>query len=401
MWRHQKRSVVMPHIHHTPRVLLLIETSRAYGRGIVEGIARYSLENGPWSIQFEDRGLEPSPPAWLREWRGQGIIARTISMKLAKMLAETKLPVVELHGDRRIGTAEITCDDRAMGRMAVEHLLNCGLRQFAFFTYGNAWWTETHGRGFCEALQEQGYDCHVYQPPPTAERAVPVWHERQRPRLSKWLRSLPRPIGIYTAGDLHAVRLLDVCQELNIVVPEEIAILSLGNDPVICETVRPTLSSLDLDARRIGYEAASLLDQKMAGKKSRGVLYTPPSHVAVRQSTGLMIIPDAELVQAIQYIREQACRGIDVSHVAKAVGISRSVLERRFKEHLHRTPKAEMMRVRLERARSLLIQTDKLSKQIAHLCGFASVVYFTKAFRHKMGMTPAAYRRSQRIAHHS
>ncbi|MBN2580711.1 MAG: substrate-binding domain-containing protein [Pirellulales bacterium] len=383
---------------HTPHVLLLIETSRAYGRGIVEGIARYSLENGPWSIQFEDRGLDPLPPAWLKEWRGQGIIARSVNKKLAQLLWSTRLPLVELHGDRQIGTAEVTCDDAAMGRMAVEHLFSCGLRQFAFFTYGEAWWTETHRGGFTKALRERGYGCHIYQPPRTPERAVPVWHERQRPRLIKWVRSLPRPIGVYTAGDIHAVRLLDVCRELNLAVPEEIAILSIGNDPVICETVRPTLSSLDLDARRIGYEAAKLLDRKMAGNQPRGVVYSPPSHVAVRQSTNLMIIPDADVVQAMRLIREYACKGLDVSHLAKTIGLSRRVLERRFQEHLQRTPKKEIIRVRIERAKTLLAQTDKLVEQIARLSGFTSVVYFSKAFRREMGMTPRAYRRKRRIS---
>ncbi len=388
----------MSRLSRIPHILLLIETSRAYGRGLVEGIARYSLENGPWSLQFEDRGLEPLPPPWLKEWQGQGIITRTINMKLAKMLWNTGLPLVELLGDRRIGTAEVTCDDAAMGRMAVEHLLNCGLRQFGFFTYGETWWTETHQQGFCQALREQGYECHVYPPPATSERAIPVWHERQRPRLVKWLRSLPHPIGIYTAGDLQAVRLLDVCRELDVAVPDEIAILSISNDPVVCETVRPTLSSLDLDSRRIGYEAARLLDRKMAGKKPKGVVYTPPSHVAVRQSTDLMIIPDADVIQAMRYIGEFACKGIDVHEVAEAVGVSRSVLERRFREHLRRAPKTEIMRVRIRHAKTLLAQTDKLSEQVAHLSGFASVVYFTKAFRREVGMTPRAYRRSRRVS---
>jgi LacI family transcriptional regulator len=197
---------------------------------------------------------------------------------------------------------------------------------------------------------------------------------------------------------MQALRLLDICRESDIAVPEEMAILSVGNDPVICETTRPTLSSLDLDARRIGYEAARLLDQRMAGKTCEGIIYPPPSHVAVRQSTDLMFVPDADVVQAVRYIREFGCKGIDVPEVARAVGVSRSVLERRFREHLQRTPKSEIMRVRIEHARMLLAQTDKPSEQIARLSGFASAVYFTKAFRREVGMTPRAYRRSRWVS---
>ncbi len=383
--------------YQIPRVLLLIETSRAYGRGLVEGIARYARENGPWSIQFEDRGLDATPPAWLKEWRGQGIIARCITPKQANLLRATNLPMVELLGNRHIGTAEVTCDDYLMGRMACEHFFDRGLRRFAFYTYGDTWWTQTHCEGFCRALAERGYDCNIYRPPRTADRALPVWHEHHRPRLIEWLRSLTFPIGIYTAGDMQALRLLDACRELSIAVPEEVGILSISNDPVICETVRPSLSSMDLDARRIGYEAAALLHRKMSGERTSGVIYTPPSHIAVRQSTEIMHIADADVVQAMQFIRDFACSGIDVTRVAEKVGLSRSVLERRFQQYLGRTPKAEIMHVRIERAKMLLAQTDKSSESIAHKCGFSSLVYFTKAFRRNVGITPRAYRRIRRI----
>ena len=137
-----------------PRVLLLVETSRAYGRGILEGIARYARERGSWSIRFEDRGLEPMPCNWLKGWRGDGIISRTVDPSLARALRATRLPIVELHGDRRIGTARVTCDDDEMGRLAVEHLLACGLHDFAVFSYGETWWTRSHCDGFVRAPEQ-------------------------------------------------------------------------------------------------------------------------------------------------------------------------------------------------------------------------------------------------------
>jgi LacI family transcriptional regulator len=380
-----------------PRVLILVETSRAYGRGIVEGIARYARENGPWLIQFEERGLESSPPEWLKEWRGQGIIVRTINMKLERLLRATRLPLVELHGDPKIGVAQVRTDSLVAGRMVMDHFLNNGLRHFAHFSYGEAWWITPQRERYCFAVEEKGYPCHVYRST-ASERNMPVWHERQRPQLIKWLHSLPRPIGIYSAGDLHAARLLDVCRELNIAVPEEMAIMGVGNDPVICDSVFPTLSSLDLDARRVGYEAAILLDQKMSGKQPKETIYIPPSQVVVRQSTDLMVIEDTDVAQAMRFIREYACAGIDVPRVAEEVGVSGSVLERRFRQFLGRTPKAEIMRFQIERAKMLLSQTDKTSISIARQSGFNSLAYFTYAFRSKVGMTPNAYRRMRRIS---
>jgi LacI family transcriptional regulator len=193
---------------------------------------------------------------------------------------------------------------------------------------------------------------------------------------------------------------LDACRELDIAVPEEIAILGRGNDPVICETVHPTLSSLDLNTRRIGYEAAALLDRIMAGKSPKDFIYVQPSHVAVRQSTDLVAIEDADVAQAVRIIREQACKGLDVPRLVERVGLSRRALERRFHRHLRRSPQAEIIRVRIERAKMLLAQSDKTSASIARACGFASMTYFTTSFRRIVGMKPQAYRKLRVVIAH-
>jgi LacI family transcriptional regulator len=382
---------------HIPHVLLLVETSLAYGRGVVEGIGRYALEHGPWSVQFEARALDSLPPKWLRNWRGDGIISRTLSLKTAKILRATGLPLVEMLGNPRIGVAQVRGDIDVMASMAADHFLNSGLRSFAYFTYEETVFIKEHRDAFCRVLAERGCDCHSYKAPIIRD-PVSRWDERQRPRVVKWLRSLPRPIGIYTPGDTHAARVLDVCRELNIAVPEAVAILGVGNDLVICETLRPTLSSIDLDARRIGYEAARLLDRKMAGRQANDILLIPPSHIAVRQSTDLMVIDDADIVQAMRYIRDNACSGIDVSDVVEEVGLSLSVLERRFHKHLGRTPKAEIMRIQIEHAKRLLAQTDTNCASVARKSGFNSLTYFTSAFRREVGMTPNVYRRAQRLS---
>jgi LacI family transcriptional regulator len=387
----------MPNQSHIPHILLLIDTASAYGRGVVRGIGRYAQEHGPWSIQFEYRALDTLPPRWLKQWPGDGIISRTVNLKQLRMLWNTKLPLVELYSHAKIGVPQVRTDLEAEGRMVIEHFLNCGLRNFAFFTYGDAWWINTHRDNFREMLAKRGYECHCYRPP-ASNRSVPAWDEKQRPGLIRWLRSLPRPIGIFTPGDIHSSRLLDMCRELNIAVPEEMAILGRCNDSVICETVRPTLSSVDDDARRVGFEAAKLLDRMMAGKPSKDVVYVPPSHVVVRQSTDLVAIEDADVAQAVRFIREFACTGIDVTRVAEAVGVSRRGLERRFREHLGRTPKAEIMRVRMEHVKMLMLETDQTSESIARHSGFSSLEYFTKVFRRMMGMKPQAYRKMRRIS---
>jgi len=398
--RPRKKRSAISKLHHIPRVLLLVDTAGAYGRGIVEGVGRYSQENGPWLIQYQYRALDSVPPQWLKQWRGDGVISRTVNIKQAKMLRETKLPLVELHGDPKIGSQMVKGDESLDAHMVAEHFLNCGLRQFAYFSYGEAWWSRYLREPFRNILEEQGFECHIYHPP-TPERNVAVWHESQRPGLIEWLRSLPRPIGIYTPGDLHSVCLLDMCQELKIAVPEEIAIVGRGNDRLICETVHPTLSSLDLNSPRVGYEAAGLLDRMMAGKLAKDVICVPPSHVAVRQSTDLIAIEDADVAQAVRYIRQFACKGIDVARVVEEVGLSRRTLELRFHHYLGRSPKAEILRVQIEHAKMLLARTDESSERIARKCGFSSLEYFTTAFRRVVGMKPQAFRRMRVISYDS
>jgi LacI family transcriptional regulator len=383
--------------HRVRHVLLLVETSRAYGRGVVEGIAQYALENGLWSIQFEDRALDSLPPKWLKEWRGDGILSRTVSLKTAKLLWATKLPLVELHGNPRIGISQLRNDHLLGARMVVDHFLNSGLRRFAYFSYSEAWGTMWHRETFLQAVKERECRCLVYKSK-TVEQNLPVWHESQRPQMIEWLRSLPRPIGIFTAGDFHAVRLMEICREIGISVPEEMSIMGCGNDPMICNTVRPTLSSLDLNAHCAGYEAAKLLDRMMDGNASKDAIVIPPSHVVVRQSTDSMVIDDPDVVRAVRFIRDFACSGIDVPRVAEEVALSTSVLERRFHKHLGRTPMAEIMRTRIERAKSLLTQTDASSGNIARKCGFQTLAYFINVFRRHVGMTPNTYRRKRRIA---
>jgi LacI family transcriptional regulator len=194
--------------------------------------------------------------------------------------------------------------------------------------------------------------------------------------------------------DPQALRLLDICRELNVAVPESISILGSGNMTGICTAVRPTLSSIDCDPPRIAYEAARLLDRLMAGgKPPKEIILTPPDRVVVRQSTDTMAIDDPDIVKAIRFIRDSSCSGIDVDRVAAEIGVSRSVLQRRFRQHLRRTPKEEILRIQIERAKVLLAMSGKIGENVARKCGFSSKEYFSKAFRREVGMTPQAYRR--------
>jgi LacI family transcriptional regulator len=378
-----------------PRVLLLVETSGHVGRAMIKGIARYAMDRGPWSIQFEHRALDSSTPSWLKEWRGDGIISRTADIGSAKLLQATGVPVVELYGLPDFGMPQVSVDRTMAARMIVDHFVDCGLRHFAHFGYEETQATIPLQNALDRSLAGRGFKCNYFRAP-AAKHVLPQWHEQMRPHLLKWLRSLPRPIGVLGHGDVHALRLLDACRDLKIAVPEEMAILGIGNDPVICEAVHPTLSSIDVNAAHIGYEAARLLDRLMAGKKAPSSTAIPPSHIAARESTDIFIIDNAEISQAARFIREFGCqRNLDVSRVAEEIGVSRSFLERGFRTYFGRSPKAEIMRIRIGSAKMLLGKSRRNIESIARTCGFTSVQYFTRAFRREVGMTPYVYRQEQ------
>ena len=381
-----------------PRVALFIETSRGFGRGLIEGIVQYVREHGPWSIQFEERGLEDPPPKWLKGWRGDGIITRTATRSLARAIRDTGRPTVELLRSGYM-PVDIECDHDKVGRMAADHFVERGLRAFAFFTFGEAVWIHKRRDGFVGALAAGGYDCLQYQPPDHRSVTLPHWEEKQQASIAKWLRGLPQPLGIFCAGDVYAMRLLEICRTCNIAVPERIAILGVDNDAVICNVTAPPLSSVDLDSRLIGYEAASLLSRKMMGRSSHAeTRYIPPSHIATRQSTDILAVSDSDVAEAIRFIRENAYRGICASQVVAEIGLSRRTLERRFQHYLGRSLKAEILRTQIENAKLLLSQSDLPVEAVGRRCGFPVFKYFGQVFRRETAVTPRAFRKMRHVS---
>lgn len=412
-----------------PKVLLLVETSTGYGRGILEGVGRYVREHGPWSIFFEERGLLDPPPGWLAGWRGDGIISRTASRAVARRLRAKALPTVELLGFEPDAPAKVHGENISAGRMAAEHLVGCGLRNFAFFSCGDAWWLATYREGFVRELAERGFGCHLYRSTRANRRLLPRWTDAQRPGVVTWLSSLPRPLGAFVPqlGDARAI--MDICRSLGIAVPEEVAVLGGADDPPVCSVTTPPLSGIDFDSARIGYEAAAMLARMLAGPKPRkrvgslrnrpgafekrtprgagplwprarrpAVLWIPPLRVVARQSTDVLAIPDRDAAQAIRFIREHAGNGIDVPDVAAAVGLSRRVLERRFRFHLNCTPKQAIRRVQIDRAKALLRETEISIEAVGRNCGFPAFKHFARAFRCSTGLAPRAYRRDQLVS---
>lgn len=384
----------MSRLLRSPQVMLLIDTSSVYGRELIEGIGRYAAEHGPWSIYHEDRGLSDPLPASLKGWQGDGIMARSVRRTNLKRLLATGLPVVELFADFALSPPQVCPNEETIGKLAIDHFLDRGLRNLAFFASDWAWWIDTRREAFQQAFNRCGLRCsysELHAPRKIRKRIGEA-------DLIRWLEALPKPCGVFCASDIYAAQVTNACRRCGIAVPSQVAVLGVDNDPVVCSVSFPPLSSIDLHSPQVGYQAAALLDRMMAGSPPpKKTILVEPGQVVTRESTDIMAVEDADVAQAIRLIREHACRGLRVQEVSDAVGLSRRALQQRFQQALRRTPKEELMRVQIDRAKTLLIQTEMSVEQIARCTGFAAFEYFVRAFRREMGVTPRAYRKTSRI----
>ncbi|MDO5554646.1 MAG: XylR family transcriptional regulator [Planctomycetia bacterium] len=314
-------------------VLLVIETSRAYGRGIIEGVSRYVQERGHWLITFEEQGILTTVPDVVKTWRGDGIICRTGSSPLGEYIRSLQVPTVELLGDGVSSLSEVQSSAAATGQLAAEHFVHCGLTHFAYYTYGNTWWGEARGNAYENALRSQGYSCLRFESSThTPKSSFPVWNEESKKDLVKWLRALPAPVGIWCAADTIAFHVHRACSELGLRIPDDVALLGADNDTHLCNVLTPQLSSVDPNSGRVGYQAASLLAQKMDRRKKMPELplLVEPLGVATRQSTDIIAVDDPDMVRLERFLQTNACEKIGLIDIERELALSRRTAERRY-----------------------------------------------------------------------
>lgn len=386
-----------------PRIALLIESSRAYGRALLQGVAAHLREHGPWIVYHQERRLHQGAPAWMKDWKGDGIIARIWSRQLARQIEELRLPTVDLLSLYRIRDVPVIITDHgAVARLAADHLMDRGLRHFAYCGFAGIYYCEQRCKFFAEYLAEAGYPTSVYAAPrPSSYRKSCLVEADALPQekaMAVWLRSLEKPVGLMACTDVRAQQVLNVCGMCDIAVPDEVAVLGVDNDDVLCELCDPPLSSVALNGQQVGSQAAALLDLMMqGGAPPPEKTLIPPLGVVTRRSTNVMMISDPDVAAAVRFIREHACDGIRIEDVVETVQISRSTLKRRFAKHLRRSPSAEIRRIQIQRVRELLAATRLPLAKIAELAGFHHVESMCKLFKSETGHTPGQYRRKSEV----
>lgn len=385
----------------TRQVAVMLDLWHTYDRGILQGIGAYVRDHRTWSVVIEEIPHQCIPD--LREWRGDGLIVNFDDRVLTEVIRGVELPIVGVGGgsgwhDDRSGIPYVATDDGMIGRMAAEHLIERGLKNFAFCGYPadriNVW--DTHrARSFAARLNEDGFACGIFNGHFSSDGALRHWG-LMREELANWLRTLPKPVGLMASCDWRARHVLEACRVADLRVPDDVAVIGVDNDP-ICDLADPPLSSVEQGHYQIGYTAAEVLDRMMSGQPASRQRYSvPPVGLIMRQSTNILAVPDKDVAAALRMIRDHACRQVKAEAVAQSVGLSRSTLDRRFREHIGRTVDEEMRRVRLLRAKELLARTDWTVQRVAHESGFGNEQYLSVVMRKDTLLTPAQYRQSHR-----
>ncbi len=390
-----ERKLRRPPTQSTPRVALLVETSNAYGRDILAGIVDYIRVHGPWNVYLAETGRGEEAPRWLERWGGDGIIARIENERIAGFLEKTKLPVVDVSFAHLLPAAPtFTTDNPAIARMAVQHFLERGFEHFAYCGRDEFVWSLDRGEAFARAVRERGFQCHMYSQGNRADDGL----DSQVDAISGWLAELPQPLALLACYDLRGQQVLDAARQANLAVPEQVAVLSVDNDELLCALSPPPLSSVILNGKRTGWLAAEALTRLLAGEEVPGcVLPVPPLGIATRQSTDTLAVADPQLARALRFIREHACDGIGVADIIHHAPMARRSLENRMRNTIGRSPNGEILRVKLARARQLLAGTELSLAEVASRCGFRYSEYFSVVFKRETGVTAGEYRRANGI----
>jgi LacI family transcriptional regulator len=386
-------------VAEAPRVAILVETSTAYGRGVVAGIARYARRHGPWSL-FVEPGFAPTA-FQPKSWRVSGAIVSLGHLRRPGIQRGLSgIPVVDLDLLPPQKFPHGICNNQpAVGRLAAEHLRTCGLRHFAFCGWGPAdsmstVWEAARRQGFIEAARGMGCEPKVYEWP---QRKRDRSWSREQLHLAGWLASLARPVGrpvgLMASNDQRARHVLEAARLAGLRVPDDLAVIGVDNDELLCEMSSPSLSSIALNTGRLGFEAAARLDRLMKRRRVPELpIVVDPTGVVVRRSTDLLALEDQAVAEAVRLIRENAHKPLQVSDILRSVRVSRRSLEMRFRRVLGWSPHQEIARVRLARLQELLASTDWPLSRLAAAAGFSRPEHMHAVFRAATGMTPTRYR---------
>jgi LacI family transcriptional regulator len=380
----------------TLRIALLMERLVGFNYEVLRGVRDYAGPSRGWACHFADPRADLLP--LVARWEPHGILGFLGNEEIGQEVARLGLPMVDVAAwVERPPWPRVGLDDVAIGRLAAEHLLSLGFERFAFIGDVALAFSAARSRGYEAGLADYGYTLRSYATDPKWFPASRRWTMGVNDELVSWMAALPKPVALFADNDERALLASEACRAAGLEIPDDVAILGVDDDPYLCRLGYPPISSIATPARRLGFEAASLLDRLMQGAPAPDYpLRLPPCGVVVRRSTDAVAYGDPEVAEAVRFIRANFASGLKVEDVVAHGRVGRRTLERRFQTYVGRSLLEEITRVRLDKTRRLLATTDLPLDAVAREAGFGSAAALSVAHRAAFGETPSAFRRSAR-----
>lgn len=368
---------------------------------VFEGLIEFQRSKVRFELHFDQPSGGDLPAAPIDEhWEGDGLLIMRYTAEEAEAWRKRGISVVNLSAEfpgKKPDFPRVTMNNARIGSLGAEHLRSLGLRDFAYIHESSRRYSAERLEGFRKAVLAAGGRCHVIEVPASTFPA------NNRPRriekcMLQPLEKLPRPCGILTKDDIAAVWTLRILNQLGIRCPDEMPILGISDDIVFCHMMDPPLSSIPYSGKRIGLQAATLLHRMMSGERipNDHRIEVAPRSVVHRESTRQVMLTDAVVARALNYLRGQIeHRTVQVEELSRHAGVSRELLRQRFQAVLGCSPKEKIERLRCLHVCDLLRNTNLTLESLAYECGFSGSDEICRFIKRLTGKTPGAVRREQ------
>lgn len=380
------------------KIFLLTDFSTGYSRALLEGIMRYAHEVGPWifyrmPLHFREIYGDEEVIKWAKDWEADGIVAQLDDVNV-ELFKELNIPIIlQNHTKRNKVFPNLTGDYYKTGVMAAEFFIRRGYKNFAYYGSDDIVWIREREEGYRNTITNHGFSLLKFRKQNNNKKEKNEWHYNIN-ALSEWLKLLPKPIALFACDDQHALEITEICKLVNILIPEEIAVLGVDNDNLLCNISNPTLSSIELDVENGGYEAAKLLHQLIEKRidKAHDII-VDPIKIIKRKSTEQFVIGNKYIKDIILFLEKNYMNNLQVDDLIKIVPLSRRMAEKKFREETGLSIYQYLQNLRIEKL-ALILQSSKKKLIIAsEEVGFRDYKNVARIFQKIKGVTPSEYRK--------
>lgn len=377
------------------RILILIDYSSEFSRRLLRGLIQYSKDHGPWLFYrlptyYKTMYGKEGIVEWAKSWEADAILAKW-DHEGTNLLSTLNIPVVlQNFKSRSPYFSNLTGDYYGTGEMAAKFFIKRRFRNFAFYGNKDVIWSQERAAGFRAEVEKVGGNFHYFE---SEDLGGKEW-SNVHVELDEWLLSLPKPVGLFACDDDFALRMSQICRINNIKIPEEISLLGVDNDDLICNLSDPPISSIVTDVEKGGYETGRLIDRMLKEGVTEPVdIIVKPSRIELRKSTEKYDISNEYITEIVNYIEDNFTTDIKIESLTAMVPLSRRNLEVKFKEEMGTTIYQFILGCRIDYFADLLIATERTLYDMALESGFNDCKNISRIFKKHKGYTPIEYKK--------